>query len=115
MMSQAGIAEIRSTLERILSVAEARRLQLRYEEPGDLPAAAIVQVKGVELRLEKDYPDELWTIATNDATPRLLDRINEQALASEIVKILEQSVARFGGWRPIKTSPPFVLSRRAQH
>jgi hypothetical protein len=114
-MTQAGVAELRSTLDRILGVAEARLLELKYVEPGVLPAAAIVRVKGVELRLEKDYPDELWTIATNDATPRLLDRINERTLTNGLVKILEQYVARFGGWRPIRAPLPFVHSGRAQH
>ena len=51
-------------------------------------------MKGVELRLEKDYLDGLWTIATNETTPRLLNRISEQDLGHDIVEILEQSLAR---------------------
>jgi hypothetical protein len=72
---------------------DLQRLQLKYEDAGRLPAAAIVQVKGVELRLEKDYFDGCWTVATNEGAPRLLDRLNENELGPRILLMLEQSVA----------------------
>ena len=72
---QASIAELRSTLEEKLNASVAEKLDLKYEDAGKLPAAAIVCVEGIELRLEKDYFDGCWTIATNEGSPRLLDRV----------------------------------------
>ncbi len=97
MLRQAGITEIRNTLEKMLTTTDAQRLHLKYEEEGTLPAAAIVRVEGVELRLEKDHFDGCWTIATNEGHPRLLDRMDETALGPSIVFTLEQSVAHLLG------------------
>lgn len=94
---QANITEIRNTLERKLDSLDAERLQLKYEDEGSLPAAAIVQVQGVELRLEKDYFDGRWTIATNEGAPRLLDRMEESELGTSMVLTLENSVAQLLG------------------
>ncbi len=94
MLRQAGVAEIRRTLEMKLTSTEAQRLQLKYEEEGVLPAAAIVRVEGVELRLEKDYFDGFWTVATNEGAPRLLDRLDETQLGPRIGSVLAQSVAQ---------------------
>ena len=85
MTRQAGVAELRSTLEQKLNSNDAERLELKYEDAGKLPAAAIVRVEGVELRLEKDYFDGCWTIATNEGSPRLLDRVEENQIGSRIV------------------------------
>lgn len=94
VLRQAGIAELRSTLEQKLTSDDAQRLELKYEDAGKLPAAAIVRVEGMELRLEKDYFDGRWTIATNERSPRLLDRVEENQLGSRMVFMLEQSVAQ---------------------
>lgn len=97
VLRQAGVAEIRKTLEQKLTSVDAQKLQLKFEEEGQLPAAAIVQVEGVELRLEKDQFDGCWTIATNEGTPRLLDRLDEAQLGSRMLFTLEQSVAQLRG------------------
>ena len=94
MLRQAGVAELRSTLETRLTATEANRLHLKFEEEGKLPAAAIVRVEGVELRLEKDYFDGCWTVATNEGVPRLLDRIDENQLGPRIGFVLAHSVAQ---------------------
>ena len=94
MLRQAGVAEIRKTLEMKLTSIETQRLQLKYEEEGLLPAAAIVRVEGVELRLEKDYFDGCWTVATNEGAPRLLNRLEENQLGPRMVFVLAQSVAQ---------------------
>ncbi len=91
MFRQAGITEIRNTLERKLTTADVQRLQLKYEDEGTLPAAAIVRLEGVELRLEKDYFDGGWTIATNEGEPRLLLRMDEKDLGSMLLAI-DQSI-----------------------
>ena len=94
MLRQAGVAEIRQTLENKLTSQDAQRLQLKYEDEGRLPAAAIVRVEDVEFRLEKDYFDGRWTVATNEGDPRLLDRIDENQLATWVTVMLEQSFAQ---------------------
>jgi hypothetical protein len=80
-----------------LAAADLQRLHLTYQDEGELPAAAIVRVHGVELRLEKDYFDGYWTIATNEGEPRLLDRMDENQLGPATVFALEQSVAQLRG------------------
>ncbi len=97
VLRQAGVAELRSTLEQKLTSNDVQRLELKYEDEGNLPAAAIVRVEGVELRLEKDYFDGCWTIATNENSPRLLDRVEEDQLGSSMFVMLEQSVAQLLG------------------
>jgi len=97
MLRQAGVREIRKALEGRLSVNDFQRLQLKFEDAGQLPAAAIVNVEGVELRLEKDEFDGCWTIATNEGAPRLLDRFEERQIGSSIFVTLEQSVAQLRG------------------
>lgn len=94
---QAGLKEIRTALEERLNASDAERLHLKFEDEGRLPAAAIVNIEGVELRLEKDYFDGLWTIATNEGTPRLLDRINENQLGAAMFSALQNSVAQLLG------------------
>lgn len=94
MLRQAGVAEIRNTLEQRLSSTDVERLQLKYEDEGRLPAAAIVRVEGVEFRLEKDYFDGCWTIATNEGDPRLLNRLQESQLGSRMFSMLEQTAAQ---------------------
>ena len=94
MLRQAGVVEIRKTLEQKLSTGDVERLNLKFEDAGQLPAAAIVQVEGVELRLEKDEFDGCWTIATNEGSPRLLDRLEENQLGSRMFFTLEQTVAQ---------------------
>ena len=94
MLRQANVAEIRRTLEQKLSTLDVQRLCMKFQDAGVLPAAAIVQVNGVELRLEKDEFDGCWTIATNDRMPRLLDRLPETELGPSIYFTLEQSVAQ---------------------
>ena len=94
VLRQAGVAELRTTLEQKLTSIDAQRLELKYEDAGKLPAAAIVRVEGMELRLEKDYFDGCWTIATNERSPRLLDRLEENQLGSRMLFMLEQSVAQ---------------------
>lgn len=91
---QAGIAELRSTLEEKLNASVAQKLELTYEDAGKLPAAAIVRIEGIELRLEKDYFDGCWTIATNEGSPRLLDRVEEHQIGPMMVYVLEQRVAQ---------------------
>lgn len=91
---QANVAELRNTLEERLNASVAERLQLKYEDEGKLPAAAIVNVEGIELRLEKDYFDGQWTIATNEHTPRLLDRVDEQQIGPMMVYVLARRVAQ---------------------
>lgn len=97
MLRQASVTEIRNTLERKLTATEVMRLQLKYEEEGVLPAAAIVRVEGIELRLEKDHFDGCWTIATNEGQPRLLDRMDENQLGPSMIFTLEQSIAQLLG------------------
>lgn len=97
MLRQADVAEIRRALEQKLSSNDAQRLQLKFENAGELPAAAIVKVEGVELRLEKDEFDGCWTITTNEGTPRLLDRFEENLLGTGMFFALEQSVAQLRG------------------
>lgn len=97
VLRQAGIAEIRSTLEKKLTSFEVQRLHLKFQEEGALPAAAIVRVEGIELRLEKDQFDGRWTIATNEGEPRLLDRFDEDQLGPSMVFALEQSVEHLRG------------------
>jgi hypothetical protein len=94
VLRQAGVAEIRTLLENKLTSTDVERLQLKYEDEGRLPAAAIVCVDGFEFRLEKDHFDGCWTIATNEGDPRLLDRLEESQLASRMLLALEQSVAQ---------------------
>ncbi len=94
MLRQAGMTEIRRALEQRLSSDDLRRLQLKFEEAGQLPAAAIVKIEGVELRLEKDEFDGYWTIATNETSPRLLDRFEENLIGTSMFFTLEQSVAQ---------------------
>lgn len=94
MLRQAGVAEIRKTLEKKLTSDEFERLHLKYEDEGSLPAAAIVNVEGFELRLEKDYFDGCWTIATNEGAPRLLNRMEENQLGPRMVGVLVESVAQ---------------------
>lgn len=97
MLRQADINELRNTIEMKLTPADLQRLQVRYQDEGQLPAAAIVRVQGVELRLEKDYFDGCWTIATNEGEPRLLDRMEENQLGTSMFFALEQSVAQLRG------------------
>jgi len=97
MLRQAGMTEIRRALEQKLSFNDLLRLDLKFEEAGRLPAAAIVMVEGVELRLEKDEFDGCWTIATNEGAPRLLNRVEENQLGARIFFALEQSVAHLRG------------------
>lgn len=97
MLRQADINELRNTIEMKLTPADLQRLQVRYQDEGQLPAAAIVRVQGVELRLEKDYFDGCWTIATNEGEPRLLDRMEENQLGPSMFFALEQSVAQLRG------------------
>jgi hypothetical protein len=54
-------------------------------------------VQGVELRLEKDYFDGRWTIATNEGAPRLLDRVAESELGPWMLLTLQNSVAQLLG------------------
>ena len=96
MLKQAGLLEIRSAIEQNLNASDAERLHLKYEEEGRLPAAAIVRVSGVELRLEKDYFDGRWTIATNERSPRLLNRISESELGSAMFFVLQDSAQLLG-------------------
>lgn len=97
VLRQADVAEIRKTLGEKLTSSDAQRLELKYEAAGMLPAAAIVRVEGVELRLEKDYFDGCWTVATNEGSPRLLDRLEENQLGARMLPVLEQSVAQLRG------------------
>ena len=97
VLRQAGIAEIRNTLEKKLTSSDVQRLHLKYQDEGVLPAAAIVSVEGIELRLEKDHFDGCWTIATNEGEPRLLNRMDENQLGPSMVFTLEQSVAQLLG------------------
>jgi hypothetical protein len=97
VLRQASINELRNTIEMKLAAADLQRLHLTYQDEGVLPAAAIVRVQGVELRLEKDYFDGCWTIATNEGEPRLLDRMDENQLGPATVFALEQSVVQLRG------------------
>ncbi len=97
MRGQAGVLELRKALEQKLSSSDLQRLQLKFEEAGPLPAAAIVKIEGVELRLEKDEFDGCWTIATNEGAPRLLDRMEEHQLGPQMYFALEQSVEQLRG------------------
>jgi hypothetical protein len=97
VLRQAGVTEIRNLLENKLTATDVERLHLKYEDEGRLPAAAIVQVDGFEFRLEKDYFDGCWTIATNEGDPRLIDRLEESQLASKMLGMLEHSVAQLRG------------------
>jgi hypothetical protein len=97
VLRQAGVKEIRDAIETRLTASDLQRLHLTYQEEGHLPAAAIVRVLGVELRLEKDYFDGCWTIATNEGEPRLLTRMDENQLGPAMVFALEQSVAQLRG------------------
>jgi hypothetical protein len=94
VLRQASVNELRTTIETKLTASDLERLHVSYEDEGELPAAAIVRVQGVELRLEKDYFDGCWTIATNEGEPRLLDRMDESQLGPAMVYALEQSVAQ---------------------
>lgn len=81
--------ELQAALSRVFSREEALCLQLRFLPRGALPAAAIVQFNGQEFRLEKDLFDSRWTIATNEAEPRLLDRVDESGLTiAELSKLV---------------------------
>ena len=53
-----------------------------------------MNVEGIELRLEKDYFDGQWTIATNERAPRLLDRVDEQQIGPMMVYVLARRVAQ---------------------
>jgi hypothetical protein len=64
---------------------------LRFVDPGALPAAAIVSIGGAELRLEKDYVDGCWTIASNELTPRLLSRVHEETLKRDPCATLREA------------------------
>ncbi len=97
VLRQAGVAEIRKTLEQKLTSSDVERLQLKFQDEGRLPAAAIIRVEGVELRLEKDEFDGYWTIATNEGAPRLLDRLRENDIGSQMFFALQQSVAQLRG------------------
>lgn len=97
MQRQAGISEIRHVLEQKLTSHEAQHLQLTYEDEGRLPAAAIVRVKGIELRLEKDHFDGCWTVATNEGAPRLLNRLDQNQLGPRMIMTLQESVEQLRG------------------
>lgn len=92
MQSQANLLEIRHAIDEMLNASDAERLALKYEPEGSLPAAAIVRIDGVELRLEKDCFDGLWTVATNESAPRLLDRVSNCEMRKSVLRTLRRSL-----------------------
>ncbi len=88
--AHANAGELRALMERHFQEDDLHDLKLRFVKGGELPDAAVLEVDGCELRLERDYLDGMWTVATNEVCPRLLTRFEDAQLGSPLVAILRE-------------------------
>ena len=80
---QESASQLRNILQNRLNDEDFSRWIVGFDERGALPAAAIIEIQGLQLRLEKDLFDGRWTIATNEEIPRLIERLDDADIGND--------------------------------